>query len=109
MSRGPTRRVRRLLESGAVSEELFEAAHHEADLLAHPYIGIEHLELGGLRLAGRMAERDAIRARLRVGVPRRWWRPRGPRSALSRRGLEETEAARRAAERAEYGDSEEPG
>ena len=47
MSRGPTRRVRRMLASGAVSDQLLQAADHEADLLGHPYIG-EHLELGRL-------------------------------------------------------------
>ncbi len=36
VSRGPTRRVRRLIESGAVRPELLRAAEHEADLLAHP-------------------------------------------------------------------------
>ena len=48
MSRGPTRRVRRMLASGAVSDQLLQAADHEADLLGHPYIGVEHLELGRL-------------------------------------------------------------
>ncbi len=45
MSRGPTRRVRRLQESGAVTADVLRAADHEADLLGHPYIGLEHLEL----------------------------------------------------------------
>jgi len=46
MSCGPTRRDRRLLASGAVSGQLLQAADHEVDLLAHPYIGLEHLDLG---------------------------------------------------------------
>ena len=99
VSRGPTRRVRRLIDAGVVPPELLAAADHEADLLAHPYIGVEHLELAGLRLAGRWAERDTLRLQVSAGVPRRWWRPRGPRSALRRAGLAATEAARqRAAE-----------
>jgi len=104
MSRGPTRRVRDLVASGTVSNELLRAADHEADLLAHPYIGVEHLELARLRLAGRDADREALRQRTGVGVPRRWWRPRGRHSALRRPGLEQTEAARLAAEHAERGD-----
>lgn len=101
VSRGPTRRVRQLLASGVVSDQLLAAAEHEADLLAHPYIGIEHMELARLRLAGRTAEREALRERLGIGIRRRWWRPRGRDSALRRRGLEQTEAARLAAEREE--------
>jgi hypothetical protein len=37
-----------MLASGAVSDQLLQAADHEADLLGHPYIGVEHLELGRL-------------------------------------------------------------
>jgi hypothetical protein len=98
MSRGPTRRVRRLLTSGAISDQLLHAADHEADLLGHPYIGLEHLHLGRLHLAGDTREHDALRQQMQADVPRRWWRPRGPSSALRRRGLEQTRAARRAAE-----------
>ena len=104
MSRGPTRRVRRLLVSGAVSSQLLEAADHEADLLGHPCIGLEHLDLGCLHLAGLKTERDALRQRMRVGFPRRWWRPRGPNSALRRRGRDQTKVARLSAERDERGD-----
>lgn len=86
MSRGPGRRVRALLDAAAVSDELLRAADHEADLLAHPYISIEHLELGRLRMAGRTAEYEALRQQIGPGVPRRrWWRPRGLASALRRR------------------------
>jgi hypothetical protein len=104
MSRGPTRRVRRLLASGAVSGQPLQAPDHEADLLGHPYIGLEHLDPGRLHLAGLRTERDALRQRMRVGVPRRWWRPRGPNSALRRRGRDQTKAARLSAERDERGD-----
>ena len=99
VSRGPTRRVRRLLAAGEVPRELLRAADHEADLLAHPYVGVVHLELARLRLAGRAAARDELLGRLSSGVPRRWWRPRGPSSALRRRGLAQTLAARDAARR----------
>jgi hypothetical protein len=70
--------------SGAVSGQLLQAADHEANLLGHPYIGLEHLDLGRLNLAGLTTERDALRQRMRVGVTRRWWRPLGPNSALRR-------------------------
>lgn len=98
MSRGMTRRVRRLLQSGAVTAQLLAAADHEANLLAHPYVGLEHLELARLRLAGLECERVVLRDRLTVGVRRRWWRPRGPGSALRRRGLAEARAAQHQAE-----------
>jgi hypothetical protein len=92
--------VRRLLASGEVSAQVLRAADREADLLEHPYIGVEHLALARLKLAGRTAEREALLQRTTVGVRRRWWRPRGRYSALRRQGLEESRAARRAAERA---------
>ena len=75
------------------------SADHEADLLAHPYVGVVHLELARLRLAGRAAARDELLGWLSSGVPRRWWRPRGPSSTLRRRGLAQTLAARDAARR----------
>jgi len=99
--RGPSRRLQELTASGTVSNELLRAADHEADLSAHPYTGVEHLELARLRLTGRDAERDALRRELGVGMPTRWWRPRGRRSALRRTGREQTETARLVAERAE--------
>src|SRR5664280_3760776 len=82
MSRGPTRRVRRLIESGHVTDELLARADREADLLEHPYIGVERLELARLTGAGRVSEREELLQRLTVGVPRRWWRPLGRHSAL---------------------------
>ena len=104
MSRGPTLRVQRLLAAGNVSEKLLQAATHEADLLTYPYVGLEHLELGRLTLAGRFVERDALRRRTPAGVRRRWWRPRGRHSALRTAGLARTKQARLAAERVERGD-----
>ena len=104
MSRGPTRRVRHLLASGIVSGQLLQAADHEADLLGHPYIGLEHLDLGRLHIAGLTTERDELRQQMRVGVARRWWRPRGPNSALRRQGRDQTKVARLSAERGERGD-----
>ncbi len=35
-------------------------ADREADLLEHPYIGVEHVELVRLRLAGKVTERQAL-------------------------------------------------
>lgn len=99
MSRGPTRRVRRLVSAGQVSQQILRVANREADLLEHPYIGVQHLELARLRLEGKAAERDVLLATTRVGLRRRWWRPRGRHSALRRSGREETRAARQAAER----------
>jgi hypothetical protein len=87
------------MAAGEVSRELLHAADHEANLLAHPYVGMEHLELARLRLAGRAAARDELLGRLSSGVPRRWWRPLGPRSALRQHGLAQTRAARDAARR----------
>lgn len=104
MSRGPTRRVRHLLASGTVSGQLLQAADHEADLLGHPYMGLEHLDLGRLHIVGLTTEHDALRQRMRVGVPRRWWRPHGPNSALRREGRDQTKVARLSAERDERGD-----
>ncbi|MDQ6899127.1 MAG: hypothetical protein M3072_06420 [Candidatus Dormibacteraeota bacterium] len=103
MGRGPTRRISRLVASGVISEVLLRAAEHEADLLAHPYISLDHAQLARLRLGGSRAEYDSFRATLTAGVPLRWWRPLGPHSALRRRGREETELARLAAERADRG------
>jgi hypothetical protein len=57
MSRGPTRHVRRLVEDGAVTPRLLAAADHEADLPAHPYIGVEHRELARPRPASRSEPR----------------------------------------------------
>jgi len=73
-------------------------ADREADLLEHPYIGLEHVELARLRLAGKAAERRVLLSHLTRGVPRRWWRPLGPRSAFRPSGLAQARAARRAAE-----------
>jgi hypothetical protein len=101
MSRGQTLRVRRLIDHGSVTPQLLAAADHEADLLAQPYIGIEHVELAHLRLAGREQERVTLRAGLAPGVPHRPWRPRGRCSALSRQGLAETRGAQRRAEAVE--------
>jgi hypothetical protein len=91
--------VKKLIHTGAVSQELLAAADLEADLLAHPYVGLERLELARLSLEGRHAGRDALRHRLTGGVRRRWWRPRGRRSALRTDGLCETAERQAAAHR----------
>lgn len=93
MSRGPTRRVRRLIRAGVVNGELLSAADHEADLLAHPYIDLQHVELARLRLAGLDRERQKLLARTPPGVARTRWRPLGRGSALRPRGLAQTRAA----------------
>ena len=97
MAHGLTKRLQRLLDDGEVSERELRAAEHEADVLGHPYIGIEHVELARLSLAGQVPDWNAARARLAVGVHRRWWRPRGPRSALRRAGRARSALAQRAA------------
>jgi hypothetical protein len=102
VSRGPSRRVRRLFEAGQLSNELLAKADREADLLEHPYLGVEHVELARLQLAGKVTERQALLSQLTTGVRRRWWRPRGPHSAFRRSGLKQTRAARRAAEEDEH-------
>lgn len=97
MSRGLTRRAARSLAAEPICPAVLAAADHEADLLGHPYLGAEHLELARLRLAGRHGELRERRERLVPGVPLRWWRPRGRRSALRRAGRDRTAAAQRAA------------
>lgn len=101
MSRGPPRRVRRLLDAGHLSEELRGMADREADLLEHPYIDLQHVQLARLRLQGQETERRALLTQISKGVQRRWWRPLGPRSALRPAGLQQARDARLAAEEAE--------
>lgn len=93
--------MKRLIAAGVVSQELLATADHEAEILAHPYIGVEHLELGRPTLQGRYVERDELRQAVSGGVERRWWRPRGRRSALRPRGLRETTERQTAAKRAD--------
>jgi hypothetical protein len=93
--------VRSLLDSGALTPEILQAADHEADLLAHPYVGVEHVQLARLRLAGRADERDALLRQLQAGVRRRNRRPRGRNSALRRAGRQTTKTASEAARRRE--------
>jgi hypothetical protein len=85
--------VQRLVRAGLVDRDLLAAADHEADLLAHPYIDLMHLELARLRLNGLDGERQALLARATPGVRQGRWRPRGPRSALRARGRAATRAA----------------
>jgi len=72
VSRGPSRRVRRLRDAGHLSDELLARADREADLLEHPYIGVVHVELPRMRLAGKVTERQALLNQLTRGVRRRW-------------------------------------
>jgi hypothetical protein len=57
------------------------------------------VRLARLKANGSAAEREQLLQTLTAGVPRRWWRPRGRNSALRRRGLAETRAARLDADR----------
>jgi hypothetical protein len=84
-----------------VPADLLAIADHEADLLGHPYLGLEHVELARLTLEGRLDQRAALRRTIARGVRKRWWRPHGPRSAPRSRALKDTEARRRAAEQEE--------
>ena len=99
MSRGPTRRVCKLVALGTIMPHELSLADHQADLLAHPYIGVEHVALARLVRAGMLDQYDTLLQSLKPGVRRRWWRPRGPRSALRRTGIGETMTARRRAQR----------
>lgn len=81
-----------------VTPNLLVAASHEADLLEHPYVGLEHLDLARLRTAGRQADYAALKETLQPGLQRRWWRPRGRGSALRNPGLDATRQARIEAE-----------
>jgi hypothetical protein len=92
MSRGPTRRVRALIKTGALEDSVLSAADREADLLGHPYIGLEHLQLARRR-EGRFADYNALLRDVRPISRRRWWRPLGAHSAFRRRGPEQTAAA----------------
>jgi hypothetical protein len=106
VSHGPTRRVRQLLRAGLVNGDLWQAADHEADLLAHPYVDLPHLELAKLRLAGMDQQRQEMVEQLSTGLARQPWRPRGPRSALRRHGVAQTRAAYLRARAQEDGDSD---
>jgi hypothetical protein len=60
---------------------------------AHPYIGVEDIELARPHLEGWADERAQLRAEFGVDTSRRWWRPRGVLSALRRLGLRQTRLA----------------
>ena len=97
-----------LIARGDVRADELSAASVEADLLEHPYVGVEHVELARLKAAGRFAEREQLLHTLTPGVPRWRWRPLGRNSALRRRGLAETRAARFEAERDDGADPSSP-
>jgi hypothetical protein len=86
-----------MAESGTLAPDLLSAAELEADLLAHPYVGVEHVALAALWLAGDTARYQALHAQVNGRLPQRPWRPRGPRSALRRAGRAATLAAQEAA------------
>lgn len=58
-------------------EQLAADARHQADLLAHPYVGPEHLHLAALRILDRHEAWRTHRATLAPGLPDQGWRPRG--------------------------------
>ncbi|MDT4975362.1 MAG: hypothetical protein QOG98_1120 [Pseudonocardiales bacterium] len=87
-----------MCDAGLIPPGLLAAASHEADLVEHPYIGYEHLELARLRAEDRDSDYNALKGMLPIGLRRRWWRPRGRRSALRSQGLLATRNARREAE-----------
>lgn len=101
VAHGLTRRVQRLSDDGLIANELLDAAEHEADLLEHPYIGIEHVELARLHADGHQSGYDALRSTLTPGVRRPWWHVRGRRSALRDAGARATRLARQRAEASE--------
>jgi alkanesulfonate monooxygenase SsuD/methylene tetrahydromethanopterin reductase-like flavin-dependent oxidoreductase (luciferase family) len=109
VARGLTRRVQRQRDEGLVAVEILDAAEREADLLEHPYIGLEHLELARLRIAGRRTEYDALKSTLTAGVRRPWWHVRGRHSALRRAGLRATQLARQRAQADEQEPRSRPG
>ena len=54
-------------DAGLIPPDLLVAASHEADLLEHPYVGCEHLELARLRAEGRDSDYHALKATLPTG------------------------------------------
>lgn len=97
MSRGPTRRVRRLVAARDVEPQVLARADHDADLLAHPYIDVVHLQLARLALSGAAEQRKRVLAQVSEGLPAHRWRPRGFRSAARSRGRRQTSAAQQRA------------
>jgi hypothetical protein len=75
-----------VLPDGVAREELITEARHQADLLAHPYVGPEHVQLAALRLSGRREDWARLHAALSPGLRNDGWRPRGALSAARRRG-----------------------
>ena len=68
--------------------QLMDQASHQAALRRHPYISPDHVALAGARAAGDHNVADYLATCLdEIPVStRRWWRPRGRRSALRSRG-----------------------
>jgi hypothetical protein len=84
------------LPSHLTRAALLAEAAHQANLLAHPYLGREHLVLAALRLTGRRSAWESMTSSLTPGLPASSWRPRGILSAARNRGRVDT--ARRQAE-----------
>jgi hypothetical protein len=97
VSRGPTRRTRRLLKQGALDGSEMSDASHEADLSGHPYVAPEHFHLAKLRREGRLGDYQELRASIRPVAAGRWRKPLGPKSALRPLGRSQTQMAQEAA------------
>jgi hypothetical protein len=78
-------------------EALMTEARHQADLLAHPYVGGEHVCLAAARLTDDRSTYEQLHAQLLRGLPKSRWRPRGLNSARRRHGVRETEEAQQKA------------
>ena len=91
-----------MIDAGEIGSDLFAAAGHEADLLGHPYVGVEHVALAKVRSSGDATAYE-LRRKLARRISRPWWHVRGPRSALRRKGRAQAAAARQAAEALEAG------
>jgi hypothetical protein len=78
-------------------EALMTEARHQADLLAHPYLGGEHVCLAAARLTDDRSTYEQLHAQLPRGLPKSQWRPRGLNSARRRHGVRETEEAQQKA------------
>jgi len=93
----------RLASAQVPIADLLAVAAHEAALVRHPYVGIEHVEVAAYRM---LRESDLVaegrRDLLGLKVSRhRWWRVRGRRSALRSAGQADLDQRQRQAREAD--------